>query len=31
VSEGNGTGIEDAATKKEVIYTGKSVTVNKIK
>jgi alpha-D-xyloside xylohydrolase len=29
VSEGNGNGIENAATKKEVIYTGKNIIVNK--
>jgi len=31
VSEGNGAGIEDAAAKKEVIYTGKNIIVNKNK
>jgi len=29
VGEGNGTGIEDAAIKKEVVYTGKKIIVNK--
>ncbi len=31
VSEGNGGGIGDAATRKEVVYSGKRIIVNKIK
>jgi alpha-D-xyloside xylohydrolase len=31
VSEGNGAGIENAATKKGVVYTGKNIIVNKSK
>lgn len=29
VSEGNGVGIDDAVTKKAIVYTGKSLTINK--